>query len=108
MLCESVEMEEASEGAIKARLSHVDSGALDGAVDVLTDEEGSRSSDSFFPADANVSDINVLDTGALLIFLSAPSLLLVQAAPKMPLGQVTAFSFQFLVICSAHTERYSN
>lgn len=65
MLYEIVEMEEASEGAKKARLSHVDSGAMDGAADVLTDEEGSRSTDSFFPDDANVSDINVLDTGAL-------------------------------------------
>ena len=65
MLCEVVEMEDASDGANKARLPHVDSGAMDGAVDALTDEEGSRSSDSFFPDDANVTDINVLDTGAL-------------------------------------------
>ena len=85
MLCESVEMEDASDGAKKARLSHVDSGAMDGAADALTDEEGSRSTDSFFPDDANVSDINVLDTGALSYILERfPSLLLVQVAPKVP------------------------
>ena len=62
-------MADASEGAKRPRLSHVDSGAMDGAADALTDYYGSRSTDSFFPDDANVSDVNVLDTGVLCYIL---------------------------------------